>query len=70
MWNSIIVIAGCFSLLMVLEESIYYTWNRYVYGPNEERKRKWKTRLKTVKSVFKIKQVVEIHDMNNEKSSQ
>ncbi|MBO0961838.1 hypothetical protein J1P26_19210 [Neobacillus sp. MM2021_6] len=70
MWTSIIVIAGFFSLLMVLEESIYYFWNRYVYGPNVERKRKWNNRLKAVWRFFKRKQVVEIHEMNKEKSSQ
>ncbi|WML39319.1 hypothetical protein RCG19_19370 [Neobacillus sp. OS1-2] len=69
MWTSIIVIAGFFSLLMVLEESIYYFWNRYVYGPNVERKRKWNSRLKAVWRFFKRKQVVEIHEMNKEKSS-
>ncbi|EKN65713.1 hypothetical protein BABA_19011 [Neobacillus bataviensis LMG 21833] len=70
MWNSIMLIAGCFCLVIVLEESIYYFWNRYVYGPNEERTRKWKNRLKTIRGFLKRKQYDNIQETNNEKSSQ
>ncbi|MDQ1146365.1 hypothetical protein QE429_003192 [Bacillus sp. SORGH_AS 510] len=63
-------------LLLVVEELIYYFWNRYVYGPNIERKAKWKNRrislwkkLKTIIFIFKKKQPTDIQDANNEKSS-
>lgn len=69
MWYLIIVIALFFCLLMFLEESIYYFWNQYVFGPNVERKRKWRKRAKTIISFFKRKQKVDIQETNNEKSS-
>ncbi|MFJ7726489.1 hypothetical protein ACIQXV_10015 [Neobacillus sp. NPDC097160] len=59
-----------FGLFIVIEESIYYFWNRYVYGPNEERKRKWKERAKAILRIFKRKQYIDIQETNNEKSPQ
>lgn len=31
--------------IFVIEESTYYFWNRYVYGPNVQRTEKWKNWL-------------------------
>ncbi|MEH7438351.1 hypothetical protein V7182_12815 [Neobacillus drentensis] len=63
-------------LFLVVEELIYYFWNRYVYGPNLERKSNWKKRITTIWKVmttfftfFKKKQPIEIQEANEEKSS-
>jgi hypothetical protein len=65
-----ITICGLFfGLLLIIEEVIYYSWNRYVYGPNLERKRKWKKRLTAVLRLFKRKHQTEIHETESEKSS-
>lgn len=63
-------------LLLVVEELIYYSWNRYVYGPNLERKAKWKNsmisiwkKLTKIIVFFKKKQPTDIQEAKNEKSS-
>lgn len=32
-------------LFSLLEESVYFLWNRYVYGPNETKARLWKSNI-------------------------
>ncbi|MFS0777985.1 hypothetical protein ABC255_18555 [Neobacillus sp. 3P2-tot-E-2] len=39
MWYLIVVPAGLYILFILLEESVYYFWNRYVYGPKERKER-------------------------------
>ncbi|MDR6123832.1 hypothetical protein QFZ87_003429 [Bacillus sp. SLBN-46] len=63
-------------LYLVVEELIYYFWNRYVYGPNLERKSKWKKKISTIWKVmttiltfFKKKRPIEIQEANEEKNS-
>jgi len=48
-----------FGIFVIIEESIYYFWNRYVYGPNVETKMKWKKRFKRLQSILKKKPAVE-----------
>ncbi|MEH7491526.1 hypothetical protein [Neobacillus niacini] len=40
MWYLIAVPAGLYILFILLEESVYYFWNRYVYGPKERKARR------------------------------
>ncbi|MDQ0971906.1 hypothetical protein QFZ31_001784 [Neobacillus niacini] len=42
MWYWISIAAGIYILFIILEESVYYLWNRYVYGPKERKARRWK----------------------------
>lgn len=42
MWYWITMAAGIYILFIILEESVYYLWNRYVYGPKERKARRWK----------------------------
>jgi hypothetical protein len=53
MWFWITISALCFVLLLIVEEFIYYFWNRYVYGANYERKRRWWGRLSASGVIFK-----------------
>jgi hypothetical protein len=55
--------------LIVMEESIYYLWNRYVYGPNHERINRWKHRTNKVIHLFKRKHKEGGRETNQEKSS-
>ncbi|MGG3563056.1 hypothetical protein ABES03_15795 [Neobacillus rhizosphaerae] len=64
------------ALFIVVEELIYYFWNRIVYGPNLERRSKWKKRMitfwkviTTILTLFKKKRPIEIQEANEEKSS-
>ncbi|QCJ42347.1 hypothetical protein FAY30_10745 [Bacillus sp. S3] len=66
-WITMTVLS--FAILMVLEEGTYYGWNRIVYGPNIEARRKWKNRGMTMIRFFKRKQVIEVDQSNEEKSS-
>jgi hypothetical protein len=40
MWHWISIVASIYILFIVLEESVYYFWNRYVYGPKERKARR------------------------------
>jgi hypothetical protein len=42
---SINAVTMIYVLFIILEEFIYYFWNRYVYGPKEKRPRIWKNRF-------------------------
>ena len=64
-----LMITAAFFLFVVLEESIYYSWNRYVYGKNMEMRRKWKNRLFVVLRFFKRTKPIVIETNNQEKSS-
>ncbi|MEH7546692.1 MULTISPECIES: hypothetical protein [Bacillaceae] len=63
------MIAGAFLLIVFLEESIYYGWNRYVYGKNIRMISKWKNRLFVVLGFFKRKKSIDIETNHQEKSS-
>ncbi|MEH7376124.1 hypothetical protein [Neobacillus drentensis] len=70
MWFWITISALCFVLLLILEEFIYYFWNRYVYGANYERKRRWRGRLPVASVIFKRlfhKREKEISNTNSDK---
>lgn len=56
-------------LLILFEESIYYGWNRYLYGENIEMKEKWKKRIFQVISLLKRNKQVIIQQSDQEKSS-
>ncbi|WP_160718998.1 hypothetical protein [Bacillus sp. USDA818B3_A] len=61
---------GLFFLFVLIEEAIYYSWNRYLYGKDFGRRQKWKTRLLLVFSFFKRKEHIVIeHSEYEEKSS-
>nr|WP_263327520.1 hypothetical protein [Neobacillus sp. Marseille-Q6967] len=47
MWFWINLIVFVYVLFAILEESMYYFWNRYVYGPKDVKPRYWKNRLAT-----------------------
>jgi hypothetical protein len=40
MWYWIAMVAGIYILFILLEESVYYFWNRYIYGPKERKARR------------------------------
>ncbi|ULT59144.1 hypothetical protein L1999_11730 [Neobacillus drentensis] len=63
------IITAAFFLFVVLEESIYYSWNRYVYGKNVERRGKWKHRWLVVLRLFKRNKRIVVETKNQEKSS-
>lgn len=69
MWFWLTFYAIIFVLLLIIEELIYYFWNRYVYGPNVERKTIWKKRIKWMLAIFRKKPAVEIRETNHEESS-
>jgi hypothetical protein len=52
MWFWITISALLFVLLLVAEEFIYFFWNRYVYGANSERKRRWSGKLSVAVGLF------------------
>ncbi|MGG3470662.1 hypothetical protein ABES02_24645 [Neobacillus pocheonensis] len=66
-WASIFALLCC--LFLIIEELIYYLWNRYVYGPNFESQNRWKKRYNAFVRFFKRKTNTDIHENNNEKSS-
>jgi hypothetical protein len=70
MWFWVTISTLIFIVLMIVEEANYYFWNRYVYGPNVERKVNWKKRISTVLTLFKKKHLTDINETNREKSSQ
>lgn len=47
-----------FGAILVIEESIYYCWNRYVYGKKD--KRKWLILLIMVRLSLKLKYAKEV----------
>jgi len=69
MWFWLTFCIIIFGIFVIIEESIYYFWNRYVYGPNVETKMKWKKSVKRLLSIVKKKPVVESRETNQEKSS-
>ncbi|MEH7073191.1 hypothetical protein [Neobacillus drentensis] len=54
-------------LFIGVEETIYYAWNRYVYGPNFEGKRKWWNGLKV--GLVWLKQLFHKRDKNSSHSN-
>ncbi|MBT2658201.1 hypothetical protein J7E81_23660 [Bacillus sp. ISL-18] len=64
-----LIMTAAFFLFVVLEESIYYSWNRYVYGKNVEMGGKWKNRWLVVLRLFKRDKPIVIETSNQEKSS-
>ncbi|WHY79684.1 hypothetical protein QNH20_11280 [Neobacillus sp. WH10] len=69
MWVGLTFCIIIFCIFVIIEESIYYFWNRYVYGPNVETKMKWKKRVKRLQSILIKKPAVESRESNQEKSS-
>jgi hypothetical protein len=45
MWYWIGMAISIYLLFIILEESIYILWNRYVFGPKERKIRLWKNRI-------------------------
>ncbi|MCL6572382.1 MAG: hypothetical protein K6T88_11965 [Bacillus sp. (in: Bacteria)] len=70
MWFWITITTLSFILLIIIEESIYYFWNRYVFGPNNARRNKWKSRFTAISTFFKRRSTTELHETNKTKSSQ
>ncbi|MEH7414609.1 hypothetical protein V7266_04850 [Neobacillus drentensis] len=64
-----IMILAAFLLFIVLEETIYYSWNRYVYGKNYLMRQKWKNRFLHVLAVFKRNKSIDVETNHQEKSS-
>jgi len=63
------LITAAFLLFLVLEESIYYSWNRYVYGKKMDMRLIWKNRLFVVLRFFKRSKPIVMETNNQEKSS-
>ncbi|WP_423802060.1 hypothetical protein [Neobacillus sp. SAB-20_R2A] len=57
--------------IFVIEETTNYFWNRYVYGPNVQRKEKWKNRFSILVMLIrrKHKNTETTEPNNHEKSS-
>lgn len=66
MWFWIAVIS---LLLIVFEESIYYFWNRYIYGRKESKPKNWKSRIALGISFLIRKRMRDAHDKHNHKIS-
>jgi hypothetical protein len=45
MWYWIGMAAFIYFLFIILEESIYLLWNRYIYGPKQRKARLWNNRI-------------------------
>ncbi len=58
-----------FFLLVIVEELIYYLWNRYIYEAKNERCEKRKNRMIAILTFFKKKQPIEFQEVDQQKSS-
>ena len=67
LWFTIMLL---FLLFICVEETIYFTWNRYLFGKNNNRKRKWGNGVIRVMTFLKRRKPLKIKQSNKEKSSQ
>ncbi|NRD79327.1 hypothetical protein HPT25_18360 [Bacillus sp. BRMEA1] len=51
MWQWIVSVAGLLGFMLIIEESAYYVWNRYIYGKRQRRKRFLRLKRKSQKEV-------------------
>jgi hypothetical protein len=68
MWYWISIAAGIYILFIILEESVYYLWNRYVYGPKERKARRWKRIILGTAFIIQL-QLIEIRRKHIQKVS-
>ena len=70
MWYWITISILLFILLLAVEEFFYYSWNRYVYGPNIKRRKRWLSRVISVGVVLfkKLFHKKELSKTNSDKS--
>ena len=68
MWYWISIAAGIYILFIILEESVYYLWNRYVYGPKERKARPWKGIILGTAFIIQL-QLIEIRRKHIQKVS-
>jgi hypothetical protein len=54
MWYWILMAAGIYILFIVLEESVYYLWNRCVYGPKERKAKRWKSIIVGIAFIIRL----------------
>lgn len=67
MWIWIAVLS---LLFIIFEESIYYFWNRYVYGRKETKPKYWKNRIAVgISFLIRIKYRESRHKHNHKMSS-
>lgn len=57
-----------YSLFIILEESIYLIWNRYVYGPKVRKSRLWKRIILGMVFIIRL-HVKNTHRVNSGKQS-
>ncbi|MCM3690585.1 hypothetical protein [Neobacillus niacini] len=69
MWYWIGMAAFIYILFIILEESIYLFWNRYVYGPKVRKARLWNNRIILGIAFFIRLQVKEIRQKPSRKAS-
>ncbi|MFJ5761276.1 hypothetical protein ACIQAA_19660 [Neobacillus sp. NPDC093182] len=68
MWYWISIAAGIYILFIILEESVYYLWNRYVYGPKERKSSRWKSFILGMAFIIRL-QIIEIRRKHIQKVS-
>ncbi len=68
MWYWIGMAAGIYILFIILEESVYYLWNRYVYGPKERKARRWKRILLEIAFIIRLR-LIEIRRKHTNKDN-
>jgi hypothetical protein len=68
MWYWISIAAGIYILFIILEESVYYLWNRYVYGPKERKARRWKSIILGLAFIIRL-HIIEIKRKHGQKVS-
>jgi hypothetical protein len=66
MWHWISIVASIYILFIILEESVYYLWNRYVYGPKERKSRRWKRLILGMAFIIQL-QLLEIRRKHTNK---
>jgi hypothetical protein len=69
MWYWIGMAAFIYILFIILEESIYLVWNRYVYGPKVRKARLWNNRIILGIAFFIRLQLKEIRQKHTRKAS-
>ncbi|MDQ1003172.1 hypothetical protein QFZ28_003572 [Neobacillus niacini] len=68
MWYWISMAAGIYMLFIILEESVCYFWNRYVYEPKERKARRWKNIILGIAFIIQL-HIIEIRRKHTQKGS-
>lgn len=55
MWYWMIMAASIYLLFIILEESVYLLWNRYVYGPRVRKAGFWKRTIIGIAFLIRVR---------------